>query len=120
MLTDKRILELATQFADFSTDTDAALICFGRAIEAELHKSSEPPSGAELQFAHHEGIKARKAGMNFRKHGDICPYIYSRFPGMSETEFEARKRPLMNAWFDGYVDRNSNQWTLAIPAKAES
>lgn len=52
------------------------------------------------------GVDARLAGLRFKPgSGTICPYTYDNFPGMSYAMFDLSKRPLLNAWFDGYLNK---------------
>ena len=57
------------------------------------------PTQEDCFLAKQEGIKAAVEGYEF---ADPCPYTYNNFPGMTYREFDNFKRPLMNAWFDGW------------------
>ena len=68
---------------------------------------------SELLGAEQEGEKAAKSHRHFR---DACPYLYSRFPGMTQAQFNTEKRPLMDAWFRGWkrwLDANDIGYTFS-------
>lgn len=53
----------------------------------------------ELLHAANEGQKAALRGEGFPQ---ACPYTFDKFPGIEQADFEATKRPLMNAWFSAW------------------
>ncbi len=63
------------------------------------------PNNTQIAEAYAEGVDARLARKTFKSGGNISPYTYDNFPGMTYQEFDAYKRPLLNAWFDGFLNK---------------
>jgi len=57
------------------------------------------PAVEAIEAAAEEGRQAAREGRDFPT---ACPYLFCRFPGIEQEEFEVTKRPLMNAWFSAW------------------
>ena len=69
----------------------------------------------DILTATEEGRQAALAGRHFKCD---CPYTYNNWTALTYGEFDATKRPLMDAWFAGWKSAYQRQeWEKPIYRK---